>query len=287
MSLQPREVLDHYYDVAQWERDYPTHAMARACPVLPLARRLREDWSLRRDCNPAKPLVGQVMLAGAFREISRKHAYHIRNFWKLGQFITDHGLPFARIPTQPPVTNQVAATITNHSSCPDAEKYFTSALRHVNRLYQGDRTRQHRRVSVYVDQDYAPIALRKHTESSTALLLQPVRHTESGIVFPVGTIVGVASTQTEPTPPPLIGSFSPYKSGNFGVQTFDASEGLTVFPLRLSPWAYSDPLDRALFGVNSPEPGILGYDTARANLVTGVQIGDFQEAATHIIELCQ
>lgn len=171
----------------------------------------------------------------------------------------------------------------NHSNdlrrgdCSYAETAFFEAVKQV----RTHRLASQSEIDIYHTALGKPLLFQKNRDNSTALALQTFDL--EGMVIPAGMIVCMPYDQNI--------SISRRRRINEGWQAFNINshmveaEQLVIDPLRLSPWAYEDPLDRALFALD-------GYDNdlycspERAHKVTKYDIDDFREAASRIIELC-
>ncbi|MCA9330726.1 hypothetical protein KC957_01655 [Candidatus Saccharibacteria bacterium] len=164
------------------------------------------------------------------------------------------------------------------SYCADAEPKFVGALRQLaaGQAIEGDDYASHERISVYHAPDGTALALRKQRTDSTALLLEPVSINGS-VTAPVGTIVDVVGT-TECT------GQAELRDGT-RLASYQVTDETQLSPLRISPWAHTEPLDRALFGVEAPSEHVY-VDLARAREVAGVAPSDFQNAASQIMAMC-
>ena len=164
------------------------------------------------------------------------------------------------------------------SYCADAEPKFVGVLRQLvaGQAIEGDDYASHERISVYHAADGTPVALRKQRTDSTALLLEPVSINGS-VTAPIGTIVDIVGT-TECT------GQAELRDGT-RLNTFQITDETQLSPLRMSPWAHTGPLDRALFGVEAPSERVY-VDLGRAREVAAVAPSDFQKAAAQIMAQC-
>lgn len=166
------------------------------------------------------------------------------------------------------------ATFTTNDtkgSCSMAEGYFRDALTQI----RTGRRRGHKIISAYHNEGGEPIALRKNTDESSAITLRRLKL--GPLILPPGTIVGVGNKSAE-----ITGSL---KRGSYVLNTFLAGRQFQVTPRRLSPWAFNNPADRALFGlydnISSPT-----YNETRGRIASEIEIDDFREAAHKVMELC-
>jgi hypothetical protein len=185
-----------------------------------------------------------------------------------------------------PAQNTAAVELLGEDlrSCSQAEDFFVLAVKQIGSNGRAD---DHDRISVYHNADGTPIALRKTKIESTALLLEPAVSPQL-VPIPAGTVVHVGPNA------------SYVKTGEFDYldrrnrpktryQTFEVGgedTGLEVAPLRLSPWAYEDPLDRAVFAISRYNTGAeVQYDSDRAKLAQGFSIDDFRLAARSVMDI--
>jgi len=155
--------------------------------------------------------------------------------------------------------------------CDEAEKFFSDAAQQIltgSNQYQP-------RLSVYHTKAGEPLAFRKVFASSTALLLRDVT-LDKGFI-PAGTIVGIPKHEK---------TGQTIRNDRI-LQTYQVDDTFTISPYRLSPWAYDEPLDRALFAIGK-EPGQrpVTFDPGRANRVAHYTMDHFMHASSRIIQLC-
>lgn len=170
------------------------------------------------------------------------------------------------------------ATLTFGSglaACADAEGYFYDAGRQVF----GRKYRTQPQVSIYCGTDGRPLAFRKSKSESSALTLEPLL--ASGMTLPAGTIVGLDKDRTTQTGE-AIRSRSKQR---FKLKTYQVDGPIEVTPLRLSAWAYREPLDRAIFGFYD-DRGELYYDAGRGQKARELDIEDFRRAACMVTSAC-
>ncbi len=183
-------------------------------------------------------------------------------------------------------TARAAAYINEYPGrCKDTERTFHDTLqqaKHGNYAGQSQ-------VRVYHSAAGVPLVLQKETQYASGLALAPFTITDSEMHVnveatgfahvPAGTVVGLRSEQGN-------------RSGNRkrkGCQysTWTVDGPVALRPVRLSAWAYADPLDRAIFAVETTNMGSLdGYNLERGARLTGHSLGDFQNAAGNIMEFC-
>ena len=174
-----------------------------------------------------------------------------------------HEMPVVR----PALLNQL-----NYDRCAKAEPYFARLYRQIM-LKQA---RPHTLITVYYDDSGTPLMLEKLEEAASALSLTPIQL--GGIALPAGSLVKILANRKSITT-------APNKEVKYRAQ--EAQKGIIgVEPLRISPWAYADPLDRALFGVQTRHDGEVVYAGLRAGQASSLTIGDFQEAAAVVMQMC-
>lgn len=163
---------------------------------------------------------------------------------------------------------------SSNVACSNAELYFIHALQQIR---EGCCKNQPK-VSVYHDQDGAPVLLRKNKEVDSALTLRGMEI--SGVPIVPGTIMGVDERASKEK----TGSLRFRKYG-FEVATYLLPSDLLVNPIRISPWAYDNPLDRVLFAMYDEEP--IEVDRDREERVVSYSIDDFRRCARVINVLCK
>ena len=164
----------------------------------------------------------------------------------------------------------------NADTCTKAERYFRGARRQIRGAPFGD----HRQISTYINSDGQPLLLRKFYKESTSLTLEDMHW--QGVTIPHGAIVdtGLHDMST------VIGSF---ERQGVVYKTYLTDEP-EIYPDRMSPWGYDEPIDRAIFGVNGNEAAIYAenpsFNSQRASLAAELTIQDFRDAAHQVMALC-
>lgn len=171
-------------------------------------------------------------------------------------------------------------------ACIQTEARFVGALKQINsRSYQ-----LQNRVSVIVDETGTPVLFRKGSAESTALTLCNLK--VDGCIFPPGTIVDIRGNNENNPTHTIQNKLNGHRER---LDVFAIPDDLTAAPVRLSPWAFHDPLDRAIFGMSG---GIiregsdlqasqdLHFNPSRADIAVSYEIGDFRDAASQVLVLC-
>ena len=165
---------------------------------------------------------------------------------------------------------------SNKEFCQQAEGHFYDAL---NQLRTGEYSGQPK-VSIYHDQDGKPLAIRKSSKESSALLLRDL--TAEDIVVPKGSIVDIKKA----TVSTLTGSALNFdRSGScWSVELYRIDGKPVIAPGRLSAWAYKDKNERRLFGVDlwGSEPR---YNKRKGKLCKNSSLYDFVDASSEMLRL--
>ncbi|MCA9330025.1 hypothetical protein KDA11_05225 [Candidatus Saccharibacteria bacterium] len=150
-------------------------------------------------------------------------------------------------------------------ACSSAEWRFYSMLKKVNQQTDDE----HRLITVYYD-DRQPVFIQKNRGSLTALNLVPLRI--AGCYVPTGTIVEISSSVSS-----VINARHKYVDGSqyISMPLYDVG----ISPIRISSWAYQDPLDRALFACQKQSDDQIEINHQTLQKVTSVDIEDFRQAA--------
>lgn len=120
-----------------------------------------------------------------------------------------------------------------------------------------------------------PIAIEKKDNSRSALLLEPA--SILGGIIPAASIVTVNRNDKFIS----VG----HQSGQTNLEVLDYCADPEFGPLRLSPWAHKNPIDRALFGVSKEAGKNPIVDLKRAE-VHKTTISDFVLTANQILKIC-
>jgi hypothetical protein len=156
--------------------------------------------------------------------------------------------------------------------CPYAEKYLAKLRQPSWPLPQASK-----KVTVYLDHQDQPIALRKQRTVSSGLLLKDAFL--RGLPVPKGTLISF-STQSKG---PVIGMRS--RCGTqFSVVGY--SQEFAIRPLRLTPWAFDDnPFYKDLFACNAT-PTRTSVDRKRLAQIRRNNLFRFTRLAEKIVDFC-
>lgn len=157
-------------------------------------------------------------------------------------------------------------------SCLDAEHLFSKAVTQARYHLVGEQDT----ITIHHTKDRKPVLFQKSAEQDTALSLVPIMINKR--VFPSGVIFAVQ-------PVPDAGT----ETGTHHLSNIDFAtreiDDVRLTPIRISPWAFDDELDRSLFGVDASHQR--NFNGRRARMVRERTLGDFQSSARHIMELCR
>lgn len=203
----------------------------------------------------------------------------------IGEFITQHILPIAGIAQEEPSLSTRLVS-GNGGTCTRVESTFGQLLAQV----KGKKS-YHPKVSVYFDPaTQKPIIIRKTYDNTSGLALAPI--SADGVYIPQGTVVGFpyrydAGHETADGQFELVGKS---QQGGAAYASYALGPDAGIEPMRLTAWAFDDPLDRTLFAVRA-EASVNGgydikeYDRQRANMLQKTSLADFQQAAARIMEM--
>lgn len=193
---------------------------------------------------------------------------------QVAQFLEVHTPPI-KVAAQEPKIRQVKWGSGPGGACDLAEGAFNAALQQVRR----GRYKDNVRISAYHDESGTPLLFRKTADERTALTLVPFQM--KGFAIPAGTIVGVSNKA-------FAKPIGRDEHKRFAFESWRWTDDYGIRPLRLSPWAYEDPEDRALFACEGwPFEGDwVEYDRYRADMVKRTSLEDYTAAAQRIVELC-
>lgn len=174
------------------------------------------------------------------------------------------------------------------SMCSNAEHYFAVAVDQIEAEFTTGRNRE---ISVYHDDGGNPLFLRKKLDVSTALTLDDMEF--EGIPVPPGTIVAMRPNDYYNDTNAVTGMFRS-KDDEKPVSTFRTirfdSDIDAILPLRLSAFAFPDPMDRALFAAQeiqiNPKYGDVALNVARLNDRIDYDLPRFQKAAHTLLDAC-
>lgn len=274
--MKSKLVIDHYHAVAAEEQ---ARLAAASAEVSDIAGQLMVDLAASEvHFRAALPTVGSVLVAGAFGSIETETFGGKVDKQPRSEFLTEVALPVARI-EQEDHQFSLKAGAGAFMGCSEAEWRFVEALEQVGDGGQSP----HFNISVYYDKETGtPLIFRKEKTESSGLTLQPVQVGE--LAVPSGTYVGISPFQHDAV------QTSQRQFGNVNYRTFEIGDNFAVYPLRLSPWAYPDREDHALFAVASerdPETGAIEhvtYDAQRGRVILSATLDEFRGAAAVLMQ---
>lgn len=221
--------------------------------------------------HPWAPRPGASLLNTAFREMREQTAKPAASKLK---FANDVLVPLSGISPED-ATHEGTWSRSNSAACGMAEYHFLSALRQTREL-QGN----HDRISTYIDDSGNPVLFRKSNFESTAISLRAIALGED-VVIPAGTILGLGNNMNRQQTGEYNGSW-------FTLATFAVPQVLQITPIRVSPWAYDNPADRAVFGLPRGRVSALREDCRRTpeEFIEQTTLDDYVDASQRIVELC-
>ncbi len=162
--------------------------------------------------------------------------------------------------------------------CSEAEGFFCDV---VDQIVDG-RNRGQTTVSVFHDATGVPLLLKKSYKENSALALVPISVGSYG-TLPASLLAAVPQNNIRKTVRIV--------HGDRTFQTHEVDEtAFAITPMRMSAWAYDDPLDQALFTVvprYGNEPGLIdSIDMGLVRRIEDKNLKDFQEAAAKVMQLC-
>lgn len=265
--LTKKAVLRHYSAVQQLEIDaFDSGILERAtylCRTSDIAQDIKDKTVKNTHIYPR---LGLRLLSRAFEDLN-KHG--LTNKEMAAKFISKELLPLCGLDVADDAADmKIDISGGIRGACEQAEYYFKDSLSQI----RSGHNKAQPRISVYHTPEGVPLALRKTSDESTALIL------ESSAVIPAGTIASVGPRMNS-----RISGVRCFMHSIF--ETYEVNEPLAILPIRLSAWAYENPLDRALFAVEhwEEEPH---YDSERANIVKGACLADFKQASRQLMEMC-
>lgn len=231
---------------------------------------LDDPESFRIDAWSSRP--GVSLLNTAFLEMGAQMAKPAASRLK---FTSDVLVPLAGISPQV-AAHEGTWTRSGSAACGMAEVRFLAALHQIREL----RGMGQKKISTYHDDAGEPVLFRKSNGSSTAISLTAIALGEDAVI-PAGTILGMGDGMNRQ-------QTGEYAGDGFTLATFAIPQVLEVTPIRVSPWAYDNPADRAVFGLPRGKVGDIREDCerTRADQFENIPLGNFAEASQRIIDLC-
>ncbi len=180
---------------------------------------------------------------------------------------------------QSPDTPSIRAALTSWSvsTCSLAETKFAE-VRQITDDIASKKAPSNEQPNVWIYRhEMLPVAIEKRFDSRSALLLTPT--TMLGGRIPAGTIATLNRHGSMES--------AGKHHGQTEFEVLDYTNTPEFGPLRLSPWAYEQPLDRALYGLSKDTGGKTPtIDMCRA-AVHALTLADFAVSANQVIELCR
>ena len=235
--------------------------------------------------NDQIPTIATDLLAASWHDlrtitvndIPRDRPDQPESVKKLAQIINKFILPMNgfKVPSEANVKAEVTKVYA--TGCSKAEMFFYYAHKQATT----DINYKQPSLSVYYDQSKKPIIFKKCKEESSGLTLEPIDF--YGSIIPPGSIVSIPHSDEGTLSKPTGRS----KIGGNPVLTYEIGDKLLICPTRLSPWAYTRKLDRALFALSlDKDTGERVIDVERLKVVMGLDLNSFRSAATHIMDRC-
>ena len=273
MSQDPKPII--YYrkkiceDLTKIQRQYDAMLRtAKKCSAEAVIRGGARD-NIGRDTT-IFPMISHGLLAAIFAEMIEEPKRSERYSKLVGKYL----LPQCGLGLSKDYFNCDIGRTYKHF-CSDTEGYFVDVLTQIgSRTYSGQP-----RISVYHDENGAPIALRKSTQESSALLLMDARMGK--LCIPMGTFVDI-DHEDSATISGRINSTDGYNG--WILESYSLDNRLTIAPGRLSPWAFESKKDRKIFGVRRYS-NLTVLDRDRAKKCSKNNLGSFLKVSTHILEL--
>lgn len=168
-------------------------------------------------------------------------------------------------------------------SCSAAEYYFCETVEQVRANVKEDDSvnTEQKSITVFHDSTGKPLAIRKAHEEVTALSLVPIAIGD--VTLPAGTIINVERPADMDATGKRVFAV-PY--GEHRVYRSFKVDAIGVTPARISPWAYEQPDDRAIFACHQDIYDQAEILPARANLISSYSLGDFTQAACDVLSMC-
>lgn len=291
------ELFEHYRTVLAAEcdaLDSQQEMMVRAVGIPRMGALLASRSGLANNVSEIRPLPSSRLLIGAFGALNGTDLTRNEKD-AVAAFSNTYLLPLAGLRVEPvDATHQLASTSYASETCPQSEPTFADALRQIDDLSEGKKTPSfspfrvfHKRLSVYSASDGTPLILRKQLNISLGLTLEHIMLDDAAII-PAGTIVATQPGTNGIRQQDGWRYKAPQKDNGEGyrLSTFDIDDTFGIRPMRVSPWAYANALDRALFGVTHDIHDRWHYDLPRVHAVTKYSLDDFRQGAAQILELC-
>lgn len=190
---------------------------------------------------------------------------------EVARFVQERLFPLVGLEELTEPLSADAGSLRYGVGCDEAEdRFYSSASQLASGHYVG-----HRKISTYCDADGRPLLYRKSFAESTALSLVPLSIYD--MYIPPGTIVAVD--------PSMDVASSGYRARPYHeIEAYTVRDRLALNPVRLSAWAFDDPLDRSLFACEG-NPTPYQYDAAKGYMLEAVALSNFASASRRITEL--
>lgn len=232
-----------------------------------------------------KPRPSAVFMSNAWRDLTDteflydESGRYDEQLVAIKQFLGDVIMPMSGIEmNEVPVKTKLSAMFAKNA-CAKAELYFADTYEQI----MGKRHTGQAIVRVYHNPDGKPLVIQKCQEEATGLTLEPFN--AAGVIVPTGTIVGVGAA--------LDLTLKMSKVVCKGTHSFDLvtyevyEEDLALAPARLSPWAYSNPLDVGMYAISSEEGHKeKEFNPARLSMVSNLSLDLFRDAARKAMSIC-
>jgi hypothetical protein len=246
-------------------------------------RELSTDAKSNIDYFPmSRPSPAFKLVSDALHDMSILHNDkrpgrhdHTSGYAAIATILNEHLFPMLSIEVEENRATKGHLSSANAGSCGAAEYYFADAIKQVNT----GRDYGHKKLEVFHDANNEPLGIRKECGECSVVTLKPL--IIKGGLLPPGMVVAVDERMND-----LKNQTGHKVRKHDEFVTFLVDGPLFIDPLRLGPWALSNPLDRALFAVK----GSMNRPIAsreRIEFLKRYTLTDLFKAANRIIKICK
>lgn len=232
-----------------------------------------------------KPRLSAVFMSSAWRDLTDTEFIcdednrYDEQLEAIRQFLDEVVMPMSGFePAYEPAEAKFSSMYAK-DACGRADMYFADTYEQIT----AERHNGQGIVRVYHNDNGTPLVIQKAQEESSGLTLEPIN--AEGIFIPAGTIVGVEVGMDLSL---KIADVICNGSNSFEVVSYEIDEeNLALAPARLSPWAYSDPLDIGMYAVAARDgEETKEFSPPRFSMVSNLNLELFRQAAAKVMKIC-
>lgn len=168
--------------------------------------------------------------------------------------------------------------------CTEAELHFATTYQQImdDSRFIDD---PHPKIGLYHSADGTPLLLRKSKDVSTGLTLAAFHDERTGLDIPPGTIVGVGPLRADSVTGDVAYATDQH-TARLRTILFDPQRD-RIRPLRLSPWAFDDQRNQAIFAAQGSAKAGYIINKQRLDTILDHSVSGFRNLGAQVFRICQ